>query len=90
MRLLPLLTSVVLLALAAPTQAASATGQRVLVVLDAALERSSFSQFFGALEQQLGLQLSYKSTKDEKPLLTEFGQSQFEHLLLLAPSAKCE
>ncbi|PWN45843.1 Dolichyl-diphosphooligosaccharide-protein glycosyltransferase 48kDa subunit [Ceraceosorus guamensis] len=79
---------VALLLVAVEVTSKSATGSRALVVLDAELPRHHFSQFFGSLEKDLDLQLTFRQPKDEKPALTEYGENNFDHLLLLAPSAK--
>ncbi|CEH12884.1 vacuole protein [Ceraceosorus bombacis] len=79
---------VALLLVAVEVTSKSATGSRALVVLDAELPRHHFSQFFGSLEKELDLQLTFRQPKDEKPALTEYEENNFDHLLLLAPSAK--
>ena len=85
-----LLSALLALLLLPLALALSSTGPRVLVVLDEPAHEARYSRLFGALRNDLGLELAVRGARDDKPRLTEFGQRSFDHLLLLAPAAKGE
>ncbi|ODO07875.1 hypothetical protein I350_03456 [Cryptococcus amylolentus CBS 6273] len=76
-----------LLSLAALAAAKSATGDRVLVVLESAVARDDYSQFWASLEQR-GFQLTFRDTKARDTELIKYGEAQYDHLILFAPSSK--
>ncbi|PWN46512.1 hypothetical protein IE53DRAFT_299577, partial [Violaceomyces palustris] len=66
----------------------SATGNRVLIVVDQPdRARSQFSTFFQNLQTK-GYQLSLKAPREIQPQLVEFDQLNHDHLILLSPSSK--
>ncbi|PVG02191.1 Dolichyl-diphosphooligosaccharide-protein glycosyltransferase 48kDa subunit [Serendipita vermifera] len=75
------------LALSALCAATSSTGARVLVVLEPALSKSSFSKFFEGLEAR-GYELSFREPKAEKPLLVEYDVPNFDHVIYFTPTTK--
>lgn len=85
MRLFVTLTC--LLAVASAAMAASATGQRVLAVVDKE-HTDSYDAFVASLQQrgfQVSVQAPDEATDDT---LFEFGERVFDHLLFLAPKMK--
>ncbi|KAL1411902.1 oligosaccharyl transferase glycoprotein complex, beta subunit [Vanrija albida] len=71
--------------LAAPALAASATGDRVLVILDPKIDKGDYSKFFGSLKDR-GYDLTFKKPTDES-WLQPFGVPAYDHLVLFAPEA---
>ncbi|WVQ75896.1 hypothetical protein IAR50_005531 [Cryptococcus sp. DSM 104548] len=76
-----------LLSFAALASAKSATGDRVLVVLESAVARDDYSKFWASLEQR-GFQLTFRDTKAKDAELIKYGEAQYDHLILFAPSSK--
>ncbi|PWY98953.1 Dolichyl-diphosphooligosaccharide-protein glycosyltransferase 48kDa subunit [Testicularia cyperi] len=64
----------------------SATGNRVLVVIDTA-SKSQYSTFFTLLTSR-GYSVTYKAPRDGKPELSQFDVLSFDHLVLLSPASK--
>ncbi|EPQ30727.1 uncharacterized protein PFL1_01628 [Pseudozyma flocculosa PF-1] len=63
----------------------SATGRRILVVLDQ--PQTHYSSFFDQLTSR-GYKLSFRAPKQLKPQLVEHDVKAYDHLILLTPSAK--
>lgn len=84
-----LVLAVVSTVLGAASPSLATAGKRVLVVHDPTVRKRDFSAYFGALEKQ-GLELAYRSVKDSAPALWDYDVPVFDHVLLFAPSAKCE
>lgn len=87
LRALLLLPLLVVLALVSTSYALSATGDRVLVVLDSTAPREEYSSFWSDLESR-GFNLSFRSAKEAQPELTSYDEHQFDHVILFAPTAK--
>ncbi|KAI8637410.1 Dolichyl-diphosphooligosaccharide--protein glycosyltransferase subunit WBP1 [Parasitella parasitica] len=66
--------------------AKSATGSRVLVLLDSLAEKDSYSQFWQQLEDRQ-FQLLFKEAQDPTTTLTYFGESLFNHIIHFAPKS---
>ncbi|KAE9973203.1 hypothetical protein BLS_003724 [Venturia inaequalis] len=81
------LFSFLLLWLSATVSALSATGNRVLVVLEEATAKDKYSSFWGDLEAR-GFKLSFESPKKTGLSLFHLGQRAYDHLLLLPPKSK--
>ncbi|WOO80500.1 Dolichyl-diphosphooligosaccharide--protein glycosyltransferase subunit [Vanrija pseudolonga] len=81
-----LLAAASLALLAAPALAASATGDRVLVILDPKIDKGDYSKFFGSLKDR-GYTLTFKKPTDES-WLQPFGVPAHDHLVLFAPEAE--
>ncbi|KAK7049205.1 hypothetical protein VNI00_005806 [Paramarasmius palmivorus] len=64
----------------------SISGDTVLVILDPA-KRADYSIFFGGLEAR-GYELTFRSPKDETPLLIEDDLPKFAHVVLLGTDTK--
>ncbi|KAJ9108348.1 hypothetical protein QFC20_003509 [Naganishia adeliensis] len=71
--------------LLASVDAKSATGDRILVVLEPALKQGSYSHFWQSLEAR-GFKLTFKGPKEEQAPLTEYDEKNFDHLIMMAPS----
>ncbi|WWD16332.1 hypothetical protein CI109_100758 [Kwoniella shandongensis] len=67
--------------------ARSATGDRVLVVLESAVSKDDYSKFWGSLKAR-GFELTFKEPKDKDTELIKYGQNQYDHLILFAPTTK--
>ncbi|OXG16308.1 oligosaccharyltransferase complex subunit beta [Cryptococcus neoformans Ze90-1] len=67
--------------------ARSATGDRVLVVLESAVTKDDYSQFWDSLKQR-GFELTFKEPKSKDADLVKFGEAQYDHLIMFAPTAK--
>ncbi|KAK4686169.1 oligosaccharyltransferase complex subunit beta, partial [Tremellales sp. Uapishka_1] len=76
-----------LLLLACVVVARSSTGDKVLVVLDPSVVKDEYSKFWESLQDR-GFALTFKGPKDESAELVRYGQQQFDHLIMFAPSAK--
>ncbi|GAA98921.1 uncharacterized protein L969DRAFT_88967 [Mixia osmundae IAM 14324] len=66
--------------------ARSSSGDRVLVVLDAAQDQASYSHFWSSLQER-GFELTFRGAK-EGAALYEYDAPMFDHIILFAPSAK--
>ncbi|TKY88552.1 hypothetical protein EX895_002541 [Sporisorium graminicola] len=64
----------------------SATGNRVLVVIDQA-SKQAYSTFFASLTSR-GYQIDFKAPRDVKPQLVQHDVLSYDHLVLLSPSSK--
>ncbi len=64
----------------------SATGNRILVVVDSTA-KSSYSSFFSTLTSR-GYSIDFKAPRDVKPILVEHDVLSYDHLILLSPAAK--
>ncbi|KZO95106.1 Dolichyl-diphosphooligosaccharide-protein glycosyltransferase 48kDa subunit [Calocera viscosa TUFC12733] len=73
--------------LVAPAWAKSSTGDKVLIVTDAKLEMSDYSQFWDGLRSR-GYELTFRKTSEDEPATSAFDVPSFSHIILLAPSAK--
>ncbi|KIM28805.1 hypothetical protein M408DRAFT_329251 [Serendipita vermifera MAFF 305830] len=76
-----------LIALSTLCAATSSSGSRVLVVLEPALAKDSFSTFFNGLEAR-GYDLTFRAPKEERPLLVEYDVPNYDHVIYFAPSTK--
>ncbi|KAJ9125623.1 hypothetical protein QFC22_000585 [Naganishia vaughanmartiniae] len=65
--------------------AKSAVGDRVLVVIEPALNQASYSHFWKSLEAR-GFKLTFKGPKEEQAPLTEYDETKFDHLIMMAPT----
>ncbi|KAK3722954.1 oligosaccharyl transferase glycoprotein complex, beta subunit [Vermiconidia calcicola] len=82
---LPLLG--LLLGLLSFVSALSATGNKLLVVIEEESEKSKYSQFWNDLENR-GFQITYRSPKDTSLSLFLHGVPAYSHLLLLPAKSK--
>lgn len=82
-----LAVSLLLLGLASTAVARSATGDRVLVVLEPQAEKAAYSKLWASLESR-GFDLTFKGPRDDSAELVKFGEPQYDHLIMFAPSAK--
>lgn len=78
-----------LAALAVPSWARSATGDRVLVVIEPQLNKQHYSALFSGLESR-GFHLTYTGPKEEQSPLTYYDERQFDHLIMLCPTTTGE
>ncbi|CAG7846645.1 Dolichyl-diphosphooligosaccharide--protein glycosyltransferase 48 kDa subunit Short=Oligosaccharyl transferase 48 kDa subunit; AltName: Full=Oligosaccharyl transferase beta subunit 1 {ECO:0000312/WormBase:T09A5.11}; Flags: Precursor [Serendipita indica DSM 11827] len=76
-----------LISLGALCAASSSAGSRVLVVLEPALSKTDYSTFFDGLEER-GYQLTFRTPKQDKPLLVEYDVPNYDHVILFAPTTK--
>ncbi|KAK8861744.1 hypothetical protein IAR55_002567 [Kwoniella newhampshirensis] len=76
-----------LLALLGLVSGRSATGDRVLVVLEEAVSKDDYSKFWGSLKER-GFELTFKLPKDKDTELSKFGEPQYDHLIMFAPTTK--
>lgn len=67
--------------------AKSATGDRVLVVLEDTAEKDNYQQFWADLESR-SFQLTFESPKVESLSLFKLGAPAYDHVLLLPPKSK--
>jgi len=81
------LLSLLLLGLVGLVQALSSTGNRLLVVLEEASDKSKYSSFFGDLESR-GYSVTYESPKSKSLSLFKHGNLAYDHLVLLPPKSK--
>jgi oligosaccharyltransferase complex subunit beta len=65
----------------------SLTGSKLLVVLEDAELKSSFSQFFEDLEKR-GYELDIQSPKNEGLELLRYGEKSYSHVILFPPKSK--
>jgi oligosaccharyltransferase complex subunit beta len=79
--------AVALLGLAFAVAAKSSAGDSVLVVLDSSVDRDSYSIFFDGLTER-GYNLTFRSSKDTKPVVIEDDVAQFAHVVVFAPDSK--
>ncbi|WVQ78931.1 hypothetical protein IAT38_001023 [Cryptococcus sp. DSM 104549] len=75
------------LALLSVVSARSSTGDRVLVVLESAVDKDQYSKFWASLEER-GFELTFKAPTAKDAELVKFGQPQYDHLIVYAPSTK--
>lgn len=92
------------LAFLAPALAASATGDRVLVILDPKYDQGDYTKFFGSLKGAFGVGMfngnrvvltspdrGYSLTfkkPTDESWLQPFGVPSYDHLVLFAPEAE--
>ncbi|RDW66699.1 hypothetical protein BP5796_09448 [Coleophoma crateriformis] len=81
------LLSFLFLGLLGVAQALSASGNRLLVVLEELDDKSKYSKYFGDLEGR-GFQITYESPKSESVGLFTLGERAYEHLLILPSKSK--
>ncbi|KAF2398011.1 Dolichyl-diphosphooligosaccharide-protein glycosyltransferase 48kDa subunit [Trichodelitschia bisporula] len=81
------LSSFLLLAVAGIASALSASGNRLLVVLEDAGEKDKYSQFWTELEGR-GYDISFESPKKSDLSLFRLGERSFDHVVLLPPKSK--
>ncbi|KAI0062056.1 dolichyl-diphosphooligosaccharide-protein glycosyltransferase [Artomyces pyxidatus] len=81
------LGALVLLGLAAISQAKSSSGNSVLVLIQPSLQQSNFSIFFDNLEKQ-GYDLTFRAPKDETPRIIQDGIPAYDHLIFFTPDTK--
>ncbi|OCF36217.1 oligosaccharyltransferase complex subunit beta [Kwoniella heveanensis BCC8398] len=67
--------------------ARSSTGDRVLVVLEPSVKKDDYSKFWASLQER-GFELTFKEPKDRDANLVKYGETQYDHLIVYAPSAK--
>ncbi|ORX35326.1 putative dolichyl-diphosphooligosaccharide--protein glycosyltransferase 48 kDa subunit precursor [Kockovaella imperatae] len=67
--------------------ARSATGDRVLVVLEPKVVKEDYSKFWSSLEKR-GFELTFKGPKDESAVLQRYGEALYDHLIMFTPSVK--
>ncbi|ORY22691.1 dolichyl-diphosphooligosaccharide--protein glycosyltransferase 48 kda subunit precursor [Naematelia encephala] len=67
--------------------ARSATGDRVLVVLEPQVVKDEYSRFWSSLSDR-GFELTFKGPKDDSAELVRYGEPQYDHLIMFAPAAK--
>ncbi|KAE8147874.1 Dolichyl-diphosphooligosaccharide--protein glycosyltransferase subunit WBP1 [Aspergillus avenaceus] len=79
--------SLLLFGFLAVVHALSSSGNRLLVVLEDAAEKDSFSKFWSDLEAR-GYDLVFESPKSDKLSLFEHGEKAYDHVLLLPPRSK--
>ncbi|KAL6718884.1 oligosaccharyl transferase glycoprotein complex, beta subunit [Lecanora helva] len=80
-------SSFLVLALLSLVQALSSTGNRLLVIVEEAAEKTKYSKFWGDLEGR-GYKLDFQSPKNEKLALFLHGERKYDHLLLLPSKSK--
>ncbi|WVR03633.1 hypothetical protein IAU60_000627 [Kwoniella sp. DSM 27419] len=76
-----------ILGLVSLVAARSSTGDKVLVVLEPSIAKQDYSKFWASLEDR-GFQLTFKEPKAKDAALLEYGETQYDHLIVYAPSAK--
>jgi oligosaccharyltransferase complex subunit beta len=81
------LFSFLLLALLGAVQALSASGSRLLVVLEDAAEKDKYSKFLGDLEAR-GFHVKTDSPKNDKLSLFKHEERAFDHVILLPGKSK--
>ena len=79
--------SLLLLCLSSLSWAKSVVGNRVLVVLEDASEKTLYSQLWSDLESRDFL-VSFESPKNDQLALFKHGQLAYEHLILTPPKSK--
>ncbi|KAH7037611.1 dolichyl-diphosphooligosaccharide-protein glycosyltransferase 48kD subunit [Microdochium trichocladiopsis] len=73
--------------LAAVANAASFSGDRLLVILEDAAEKAAYSKFLADLEGR-GFDIVYESPKSEGLSLFHLGEKSYDHILLLPTKSK--
>ncbi|CDZ97114.1 Oligosaccharyltransferase, beta subunit [Phaffia rhodozyma] len=68
-------------------QAASSTGNRILVALEKQVSQNDYSKFWASLRER-GYELTFKSPLDTSPSLTAFDERSFDHVILFTPTSK--
>ncbi|RAL12699.1 dolichyl-diphosphooligosaccharide-protein glycotransferase [Aspergillus homomorphus CBS 101889] len=71
----------------AVVNALSSSGNRLLVVLEDASEKSLYSTFWSDLKAR-GYDIAFESPKSDKLSLFDLGERAYDHLLLLPPKSK--
>ncbi|RFU32416.1 hypothetical protein B7463_g3944, partial [Scytalidium lignicola] len=79
--------SFLLLGLLNLAEAASSSGNRLLVVLEELADKAKYSKYFGDLEAR-DFELFFESPKSETLGLFNLGERVFDHLLILPPKSK--
>ncbi|KAG9237928.1 dolichyl-diphosphooligosaccharide--protein glycosyltransferas-like protein 48 kDa subunit [Amylocarpus encephaloides] len=79
--------SFLLLGLLAVVQAASSSGNKLLVVLEELADKSKYSKYLGDLEAR-GYKITYESPKSETVALFRLGERAYDHLLVLPTKSK--
>lgn len=82
-----LVLSFLLLALAAITQAASATGDRLLSIWEDVEDQKLYSKFIGDLERR-GYKITHATPKQEDLRLERLGENTFDHLVIFPTKSK--
>ncbi|OCF73538.1 oligosaccharyltransferase complex subunit beta [Kwoniella mangroviensis CBS 8886] len=76
-----------ILSLVSLAAARSASGDKVLVVLEPSLKRDDYSKFWKSLQDR-GFELTFKEPKDRDAELVKYGELKYDHLVMFAPGAK--
>jgi len=76
-----------IVALGALCAAKSSTGNKVLVVIEPALNKQDYFTFFSGLEAR-GYELTFRGPKDEKPLIVEYDVVNYDHVVFFTPTTK--
>ncbi|WVF66102.1 hypothetical protein IAT40_000841 [Kwoniella sp. CBS 6097] len=85
--LAPFVGLAALLSLSVSVSARSSTGDRVLVVLEPSIKKDDYSKFWASLQER-GFELTFKEPKDKDASLLKYGETQYDHLIVYAPSTK--
>ncbi|KAK4102217.1 Dolichyl-diphosphooligosaccharide-protein glycosyltransferase 48kDa subunit [Parathielavia hyrcaniae] len=81
------LFSLFLFLFAAVATAISASGNRLLAILDNVAEKENYSKFFGDLESR-GFQISVEAPKSESLALFHLGERSYDHIIFFPTKAK--
>ncbi|KAK4124885.1 Dolichyl-diphosphooligosaccharide-protein glycosyltransferase 48kDa subunit [Parathielavia appendiculata] len=81
------LFSLFLFLFAAVVSAISASGNRLLVILEDVAEKTNYSKFLGDLESR-GFQISFEVPKSESLALFHLGERSYDHIILFPTKAK--
>eukprot|EP01138_Halocafeteria_seosinensis_P008082 gb/GECG01008258.1/.p1 GENE.gb/GECG01008258.1/~~gb/GECG01008258.1/.p1 ORF type:complete len:479 (+),score=57.05 gb/GECG01008258.1/:1-1437(+) len=68
------------------TEAKSATGPRVLAILNDKGQKTAFSQLFSGLKSR-GFSVEYKLVNEDKILLRQYKAQKYDHVIAMAPTA---
>ncbi|KAH8816860.1 dolichyl-diphosphooligosaccharide--protein glycosyltransferase-like protein 48 kDa subunit [Xylogone sp. PMI_703] len=79
--------SFLLLGLLSLAQAASSSGNRLLVIFEELADKAKYSKYFGDLEAR-DFKLFFESPKSENLALFNLGERVFDHLLILPPKSR--
>ncbi|KAK3935612.1 oligosaccharyl transferase glycoprotein complex beta subunit [Diplogelasinospora grovesii] len=81
------LLSFLVLVFVTVVSAISATGDRLLVILDDVAEKASYSKFLGDLESR-GFKISYETPKSDSLHLFHLGERAYDHVVFLPCKSK--
>ncbi|PLW05997.1 hypothetical protein PCANC_24492 [Puccinia coronata f. sp. avenae] len=65
----------------------SCSADKILVIIEEGVERANYQSLWSSLNAR-NHQLSFRTTKESAPVLAEFGERAFDHLLLFSPTTK--